>query len=991
MLLNQFVTLPQKPDSQHRSRTQPSTSPFDLELLEDILTRQGFEVEGKTHRGKGLEQVLVGRIVDAKPHPQADKLQVCQVEAGGGVTRQIVCGAPNARNGLYVAVALPGATLPNGTCISATTIRGVASGGMLCSREELGLPLTKSDGSGIWELEEDAACGRPARELEPHLGEPVFEALGLADTILDISVTPNRPDALCHLGIAREIFVGLRTAGLKPTWNGLSWLHGIATQQIDPHLALEQADQAFKATSATKDSAPMLFSDGASFVAKNALGIRAYFEGFEGLQPRPSPGWLRRTLESLGQNSINDVVDLSNVILLCTGQPSHAFDFDKLRRDGDGAQLELRRAEAAEPFTGLDGKDRNLHPDDCVVSGQPVSLGKQTGSARAEALLGVIGGEHSKVETFSKRIVVEWANPDPVAVRRTSRRIGRKTDSGFQFEKGLDRAGRLYASTLFRELLGVLQPGSKFVGMCGWPDQPNELAAAFPSLSHHQNIAGSLKSSWQTNDGAPFPCIPFTQNCLEAFVGRGVGGKPLSPWSQQLKILSRLGFRFFDGKEKDHRTAKEVDVSSATALVSVAVLAPHWRHLDMDGPADLAEEIIRVIGIDVVAGEPVQGPLEARPDDSHLAFLESCAAGMTHLGYTEVTSFHFMREDDWKRLGFKHTDAIGPAVRIANPIIQDEPLLHTTLLPDLLRKAAHNLNRGCSAGRMFHICRTFQNLDASGNVVFSGAGAQESVPGTDAWRATSYDPAYGLTTSFESNATCRPTETPRLGFLVFGPKQARSWTQPQEEDWRLHDLMAQLRDLAGGFGCRLVFEPLPQSDPWQAALHPGQSARVDVISPDGNSVNLGWVAQIHPRTLRSYDISSQVFAAEINLATLMGAQRSGRNRDLPEHRPHRLPAVRRDFAFVVAQNVTASDIESQVKVLFGGIVSTLPKEQFCTISGFKVFDVYTGEKVPKGTKSIAFEVVIEPRQESLSDEGIQKISKGLVEGLERNLNALLRL
>ena len=999
-LLNEFVTLPLRPSARPQLAQLAPGIACDAELIEALLTRQGFEVEGRTQRGEGLDGVVVGRVTEARPHPQADRLQICQVDAGGGVVHQIVCGAPNARPGLFVAVALPGTQLPGGIDIAAATIRGVASHGMLCSRAELGLPVLAVDGDGIWELDRDASCGRSARDLEPLIGEPVFHALGLADVILDLSVTPNRPDALCHLGLAREIFVGLRSAGIKTTWHGTAWLHRRAKEHIPPADLIHRAGQARLQTSA---DLRLTFSDGALVCCANALGVTAFFMGYEGLLARPSPGWLRRTLETIGQNSINDIVDLSNLVLHTVGQPSHAFDFDRLGSGQTQVHLTLRKAKPGEDFVGLDGKSRQLHGDDCVVAR---SIQGSPGSApetdRPEALLGLLGGDLSKVTDGTKRIVVEWANPDPVAVRRSSRRIGRKTDSGFQFEKGLDRAGRLHAAKLFGDLLTSLQPEARLVGLSGWPDDSSTLAEGFDLLPGDEvtNNSTSARSDCRPIEDRPkIPLCPWSRTSLAAIVGTAAGGLPLLDWNGQLNILSDLGFRFFASGEGATASPSmvELPVSAAVESTSLQVQAPHWRRFDVSGEADIAEEVARVVGIDAVEGVPMVLPLDARPDDGHLAFLEDAAAGMAHLGYTEVTSFHFMRDDDWSRLGMQCPAALGAPIRMVNPIILDEPLLQTTLLPDMLRKAASNTNHGTEQGLLFHISRTFQNLDRAGNLVFetgpeAGDTSSTEVP---SWRNTAYDPAEALATSSEPGADARPTETPRLGLVMFGPQSARSWMRRPATEWQLHDLLGHIRDLAARLGCSVQFERLTDNHPWFPVLHPGQSVRVQVTRPDGSTLDCGWLGRLHPRALRAFSIESDVLGGELNLATLYRAKLSVKERQLPFFRPHRLPAVRRDFAIVVPRSVTAAAVEAAVRrscdsALAEDIAIRGVAEPSCRLGEFSVFDVYTGDKIPKDTKSLGFEIVLEPTTASLSDDQIQGLSRAIVAELERDLGASLR-
>lgn len=1003
-ILNDVVTLPRMSSTAGGNAVSGNHPAFDLETIEALLTRQGFEIEGRTRRGAGLEGVVVGRITEAKPHPGADRLRICQVDTGKGVGRQIVCGAPNARPGLFVAVALPGVSLPQGLTIAATSIRGVASGGMLCSRSELGLPVIDVDGTGIWELEADASCGLPGRTLEPLIGEPVFDALGLSDTLLDISVTPNRPDALCHLGIAREIFVGLRQMGIKAAWRGTEWLHDVAKEHLsrDDMLSLAQS-----AELSSMDKPQLVFQDGRRLMCANELGVKAFFMGFEGLESRPSPGWLRRRLESIGQNSVNDVVDLSNLLLHVLGQPSHAFDFDRLSEERSAVCLKLRKATPQENFLGLDGKSRQLHADDCVVTSEDTSSEGASNTPRVEALLGVIGGETAKVAIGTSRIVVEWANPDAVSVRRSSRRIGRKTDSGFQFEKGLDAAARLYAAKVFADFIKVLHPNARCVGLCGWPSSLKTLSEGFglwpQGTQASENVtAPDLANLHESGAGL----YPWHDTSLASFVGCARGGKALADWPQQLSILGHLGFRFFNPNALGDSTSRGgnlvISPAKAAELPSLAVLVPHWRRLDVAGEADLAEEVARVVGIDHVEGVPMILPLDAKPDDGHLEFFEQAAAASAHLGYTEISSFHFMREDDWKRLGLASDDALGPPVRVVNPIIADEPLMHTTLLPDLLRKVAYNLNHGTVRGQLFHICRTFQNLDKGGALVFQDASLKEQTPlaelGSKAsWRGTSHDPAFALATSTEARAAERPAETPRLALVAFGPRATRHWLEAQDSPWNVHRLMGHLRDLASRLGCSISFEPLGSSHPWHGALHPGQCAAVTVHSAQGDAFNCGWVGCLHPRTLRAFSIAEATFAAELNLALLYSCRRGVKEREKPVFRSHRLPAVRRDFAVIVPHHINAAAIEAVVRSSFADACARLhhqapegSSDALCRWGSFAVFDVYKGTGVPEGHKSLAFEIVMEPVSATLSDEQILAISQSIVGGLEQSLGARLR-
>ncbi len=1002
--LNELVELPQ------------TGSGFDVATIESLLTRQGFEVEGKKTIGSGLERVVVGIIRSATPHPQADKLQVCRVDIGSGDLLQIVCGASNARPDLFVAVAQPGTLLPGGNTIAKAAVRGVESAGMLCARDELGLATAPCDPHGIWELDLDRSCGVPRTQLESSLGLSVFKALGLSDTVLDISVTPNRPDALCHLGIAREILAGLRYSGIKTSWRAAQWLEraaGNVTNEVTTLLTEAGRASAAAATGSSTNgaqAAAITFESTAVFESKNELNVPAYFVALQGLNPKPSPGWIRRQLEALEQNSVNDVVDLSNLVLLTFGQPSHAFDFNKLA-GGASARLRLRRAHANEDFVGLDGKARKLHPDDCVVTSGGAD--KVHSMDQVQALLGVIGGELSKVDESTRRIIVEWANPDPVSVRRTSRRIGRKTDSSFQFEKGLDRAARLFCSAVLWGLLRKLHPQVQLVGVTGVFDDLELLTegcvsgcAERSAGEKHATIEPQIARN-PNSKTSRIPRLVWTRTQLDTIAGTANNGQSVATWEQQIEILGNLGFRFFQPPTSTSGApgVTELTTTQASQLAAVSVLEPHWRSLDIDGTADLCEEIVRVVGIDSIAGVPISGNLESKADDGHLEFLETVASTISKIGYTEVSSFHFMKQDDLEKLGLGSMDALGAPVHIVNPTLSDEPYMQTSLIPDLLRKVRRNLNFGTPAGRLFHVCRTFQNLNLEGKPVLEGATSAAS----QSLMESSYGPQRSLAYSFEKSAPLRPAETPRLTGTAYGLRETKSWNQSLNREWVIQDFMGQIRDLGLQFGVHLEFRSMSSGEPFAAALHPKKAVAVFAKSVSAESgtdkvVPIGWIGQLHPRALRAFEIEATVYAFELNLAELFRLQRRGRERPVAEFRAHRLPLVRRDFAIVLAAEIGAAEIESSVRKSFSSFVATeapvanakgsepQPGEQQprCRLNEFRVFDVYMGEHIAPGKKSVAFEIAVEPFIESLSDAVIQRLSHAVVTGLESNLNAVLR-
>ncbi|HEY6107094.1 MAG TPA: phenylalanine--tRNA ligase subunit beta, partial [Anaeromyxobacteraceae bacterium] len=339
----------------------------------------GLEVEAVERVGQDLDGVVAARIAEAAPHPQADKLSVTRVDAGGGETVQIVCGARNWQVGDVVPLAIPGTRLPGGLEIRKATLRGVESGGMLCSARELGL---SEDAGGLLLLD---------RSVRP--GTPLAKALGLTDTLFEVNVTPNRPDALSHLGIAREVAAATGKTLRRPR-AGLRQQGGPAAEAVA--VRIEAPDRC------------------ARYAARVVEGVRI----------GPAPPWIRRRLESCGVRSISNAVDATNFVLLELGHPLHAFDLDRVA----GAQIVVRAARAGEKMVTLDGVERSLTPDDLVIADRD----------RPSALAGVMGGGDSEISAGTTRLLLESAWFQPQGVRRTARRHGLHTEASHRFERGAD-------------------------------------------------------------------------------------------------------------------------------------------------------------------------------------------------------------------------------------------------------------------------------------------------------------------------------------------------------------------------------------------------------------------------------------------------------------------------------------------------------------------------------------------------------------------------
>jgi len=462
--------------------------PKTPEEIADLLTRAGVETKNIETRGAKIEKVLVSQITASSRHPNADRLTVCEVDDGSAAKRQIVCGATNYKVGDKIPLALPGAKLPNGTEIRKSKLRGVDSEGMLCSPIELGLG---EDASGLLILSPEAKVGAPITDLFP------------SDTILDVEITPNRGDLLSHFGLAREI-AALTSKKLKST----------------PREAKIPVKKTGVTISATREC-PF-------FSARRIDNVKV----------GPSPQWLRAKIESAGVRSINNIVDISNFVMLELGQPTHAFDADKLRGD-----INVQLALDGEKFLALDGNNYSLTSENLVIADEE----------RAIAIGGVMGGEETGVTESTRNILLESAYFLPATVRRMARNLNLPSDASYRFERGVDPQMILRASQRASELIREIAGGNP----------AKEIAAA-----------GELPANPAD--------VSLDYNKCDQVLGIAIKSKTVD------EILERFGLS--KGEIRNQR-------KSETSTWEI----PSYRR-DLQRDVDLIEEVVRAYGVQKIAG-----------------------------------------------------------------------------------------------------------------------------------------------------------------------------------------------------------------------------------------------------------------------------------------------------------------------------------------------------------------------------------------------------
>ncbi len=598
--------------------------------LADLLTRAGVEVEGVHPRGVNLEKVVVAQILSSEPHPNADRLNVCRVDDGSGASppRQIVCGAKNYQVGDKVPLALPGAVLPGDFRIKVGKLRGVESEGMLCSAKELGVA---EDQAGLLILPAEARVGAPIGELFP------------ADTVFDLEITPNRPDLLCHAGLAREI--GALT-GRRYLWPGEAvWR---ALPRVKPHVEEISVRVAPDAAAACP-----------FYSARVLVNVTV----------KPSPAWLRERLESVGLRAINNVVDVTNYVMLEMGQPLHAFDAEKvhpgLNPAMDVAQqtgIEVRMARAGEELRALDGRVYRLGPGHLVIA---------EAGGRALALAGIMGGEETGVTAATRTVVLESAYFTPGPIRRTSRELGLVSDSSYRFERGVDLGQTDDASLRATQLL-LKVAGAEGRGMY--------LAAGERDLEQ-------------------FP----------------VDGRTVALRPERARRL--LGVDVPDERMDDILRGFGLTRSGTDR----PWLVPSHRG-DLTREVDLIEEVARVVGLDAVPSRRRTLATDTSATDRNFDFQMDLRRRLVGLGFAEARTSTLVPERAAREDAPFSAD-VAPA-RLKNPLSEEATTLRLSLVPGLLAAAAHNARVGVADLRLFEMGRVFR---ADGREQATADGAPEPV------------------------------------------------------------------------------------------------------------------------------------------------------------------------------------------------------------------------------------------------------------------------
>jgi phenylalanyl-tRNA synthetase beta chain len=793
---------------------------FDTDAsLDDIaakLTMIGLEVESVEDKAKALAPYVIAKVVDAKQHPNADRLRVCMVDTGDGKPIQVVCGAPNARTAMTGVFVPPGTYVPGKKItLQVGTIRGVESRGMLVSEAELEI---SDDHDGIIDLPADAPVGTPFAKYA-----------GLDDAVIDINLTPNRPDCTGVNGVARDLAAA------------------------DIGAFKERAPKPIKGEFPCPVSVKLDFGQTHSLCPAFALRL------VRGVKNGPSPAWLQKRLTAIGLRPINALVDITNFITYDRGRPLHVFDAKKVK-----GNLTVRRAANGEQVLALDGKTYTLDNAMCVIADDQ----------GVESLAGIMGGEASGCDESTTDVLIESALWEPLNIAQTGRKLGINSDARYRFERGVDPNFMLPGLELATQMV---------MELCG--GTPSEVT-----------VAGKAE--------APEKVIDFPTSELKRLAGLDLN------LIEMRRVLQKLGF-FVAGQDS-----------------RVKVAAPSWRP-DIDGKADIVEEIVRIVGVDRIPSTPFDRGDAPRKPVLTTAQVRTRKAkrALAARGLTEAVTWSFISKAQAEMFG-----GGSAAMALANPIAAELSDMRPSLVAGLVAAAQKNADRGFPDTALFEVGQIFKG-DKPEDQFIAATGVRR--------------------------ALAKSTGT------------GRHWSGKTAEVDAFDAKADALAVLAAAGAPAQALQVVPGGPAW---FHPGRSGTIQI----GPQNILGHFGELHPRALEALDAEGPLVAFEVILEKIpegkAKATRAKAALELSAFQP-----VTRDFAFVVDRAVKAADIQRAAQNVDRKL-----------ITGVSVFDVYEGQGIETGKKSVALAVTIQPREKTMTDQEIDALAAKIVAEVSKRTGGMLR-
>lgn len=794
------------------------------EELAECLSKKGIVIAHTKPVLEKVRGVLVGEIVEIEPIYGSENLSVCIVDIKNNKLN-IVCGAKNIQVGDYVPVVIEGGTLPGLKRVEGKKIQGVYSEGMICSASELGLEKSKSP--GVLVLDKNFPLGANIEELE-EIGN---------DVIFDVEIFSNRPDLLSIIGIAREIsvFTG------KPLRL--------------PEIKIKEIEE--------------LVSDCISVEVIDAeLCPRYSGRVIKGLQVKESPFWLRWKLFLLGIRPINNIVDVTNYVMMETGQPLHAFDLSFIH----GQKIIVRRANSGERLITLDGVKRILTRENLVIAD----------CDRAIALAGVMGGENSEIQTTTKDVFLESAYFDPVNNRRTSRHFSLRTDASNRFEKGIDPYGQVFALNRAAYLINQITSGKILSGVI---DQFSK------KLSKKKSIKLEIPK-------------------VNRILGTNIGQDNRETKEKIIDILTKLEFKI----DKQYDNCLE--------------LTPPTFRGDVEREIDVIEEIARIFGYENIPSTLFNSTVVQEGKDKRQKTLDKIRNILISLGMHEIISYSMITPKylDWLKLPNSHY--LSQTVKLANPLIQEQTILRTTLIPGIIKTIQWNINHRIDKIKVFEIGRVY----------------------------------------FPQNKSESKTSLPMEKIMIGGgiTKIGRGNLWEKTENWDLYYLKGILESLFDSLRIYNI-DYLPGDLPFF------QTNENVTVTSRGKTIAI--FGKLHPDITEFLDIKGNLFIFELDFAELYSLlKKEITYQPLPKY-----PYIQRDLAIVVAENINFAQIKREVEKVRPDIIQKV-----------ELFDVFRGKQIKMGYKSMAFSIFFQAEDRTLTDSEIDKIIENVTIKLKKDFQAELR-
>ncbi len=794
-------------------------SDITVEQIVNALTMSGLEVEETEKIGAKFTNIKTAQIKALRQHPNADKLHLVDVDLGNNEIKTVVCGAQNIQEGQIIPYASVGSKVLSRKTgeeyeLTPAVIRGIESQGMLCSQDELGL-------DGYQEEDGILILNRLYNDIK--LGTKLEELLNIKeDTIIDVSPTPNRGDEMSVIGVAREI-ASLFNKKLK--LNPIQALNDLSTDKFKVEI---------------KDNDTCLY----------------YSAGLiKDVVIKPSPDWMKRRLEVSGIRSINNVVDITNYVLLEYGQPLHAFDMDKLN-----GYLCVRRANEGETIVTLDGVERKLTNDTVLIATQDKGV----------CIAGVFGGENSEIDNNTKNIVLESAYFTPHTNRKSSRSVGYRSEACARFERGVDieqvkpallRAIQLMTEYANAKTDGIVETGSNTIA-------PQEITLRF--------------------------------NQVKRLLGVEI------PSDECVSVLQNLGFELM-GKND----------------IAAKFITPSFRINDVKQEVDLIEEIARIYGYDKIA--PTLPNKTQSPEISgETKLLKEVNKLFLGYGFNEAMTSSLIGEPLLNQFGLSYNKE--EAVFVQNPQSDEHTMLRQTTIANILSTLKSNFDNGQKNVWLYEIGKTY----------FIKSPATQTDSGVE--------------------------ENQIISGVITGETNQNLWKKlPKVDFYTLKGILESLFELLK------ISQRVKISPPDDCSyLHPGRSAKVVLLSKTPEII--GYFGEIYPLIKDKLKINQDIFLFELNLGKLIKASPLSvvKYKPLPQ-----FPEVQRDISFAIEQNISNEQITLAIKKCADSKI----------YKGANLFDIYQGEHIQDGYKSLAYRITLQDENATLTDEIIDKEMNSIKSGL----------